>query len=586
MKKALFLCTVILLFCVPLLTLTSCECAHEWKVAHISTPATCLAEGKQTLRCEKCNAEKEEILSISKCDYDMENAIWEWTDYEAASVQVTCKTDAAHKATLKATISSQKTEPSCSAEGEICYVASVTINDATYTNTKTEIIPMHFYNAGQRTAPMPLKDGVIKRTCTKCKHVDEEILPATKTLKVLAIGNSFSDDATEYLWSICHDAGVEDLVVGNLYIGSCSLDKHYANITENVSAYTYRKNNSGKRVDTANTSIATALADEDWDVITIQQVSGDSGDPETFGKLEAILDYLAKEKPDATVYWHMTWAYQTGSSHSSFPKYNKSQLTMYNSIVSAYLDEVAPLKQIKGAIPAGTAIQNLRTSYIGDTLTRDGYHMSNDYGRYTVALTWYAYLTGGAPELVSWVPSQYEYIVWDIDAIRESVHNALSTPLENTYSEHQIQRLKTDFERFEELGLDLNDYKRLEWDAFFQSYYNSLYLGMKLYNSQNSTDSNLKYYLASPLFTKETLPVGSVIVLDKGYQYRPEGWVNESYVSNSQNRPAVVGIPTVIVDEEWWGDYTVRAFNLSRHPLSIPQSNDNAHLRIYVPRNN
>ncbi len=41
------------------------------------------------------------------------------------------------------------------------------------------------------------------------------------------------------------------------------------------------------------------------------------------------------------------------------------------------------------ALPtAGTAIQNLRTSYMGDTLTRDGYHLEVNTGRYTVSMTW------------------------------------------------------------------------------------------------------------------------------------------------------------------------------------------------------
>ena len=43
---------------------------------------------------------------------------------------------------------------------------------------------------------------------------------------VLAIGNSFSQDATHYLHQIAASDNVEMKVV-NLYIGGCSLEQHW-----------------------------------------------------------------------------------------------------------------------------------------------------------------------------------------------------------------------------------------------------------------------------------------------------------------------------------------------------------------------
>lgn len=43
-------------------------------------------------------------------------------------------------------------------------------------------------------------------------------------LRILAVGNSFSEDATYYLHQILEIAGVENQVV-NLYIGGCSLER-------------------------------------------------------------------------------------------------------------------------------------------------------------------------------------------------------------------------------------------------------------------------------------------------------------------------------------------------------------------------
>ena len=40
-------------------------------------------------------------------------------------------------------------------------------------------------------------------------------------------------------------------------------------------------------------------------------------------------------------------------------------------------------------IPTGTAIQNARTSFVGDHMNRDGYHLDLKIGRYTAACTWF-----------------------------------------------------------------------------------------------------------------------------------------------------------------------------------------------------
>ena len=57
-------------------------------------------------------------------------------------------------------------------------------------------------------------------------------------MNVLCIGNSFSQDATRYL----HQVSGESLFVRNLYIGGCSLERHYNNIVEDRADYEYQKN--------------------------------------------------------------------------------------------------------------------------------------------------------------------------------------------------------------------------------------------------------------------------------------------------------------------------------------------------------
>ena len=94
-------------------------------------------------------------------------------------------------------------------------------------------------------------------------------------IKILSIGNSFSQDAQAYVHQIAASAGIETKVV-NLYIGGCSLERHYNNIVENAAAYSYELN--GKKIGRSVT-IMEGLCEEDWDYVTMQQASHLSGLP-------------------------------------------------------------------------------------------------------------------------------------------------------------------------------------------------------------------------------------------------------------------------------------------------------------------
>ncbi len=210
--------------------------------------------------------------------------------------------------------------------------------------------------------------------------------------KVLAIGNSFSEDAIEtYLYELAKADG-RYMIIGNMYIGGASLDLHMQNAQNNANAYDYRKiDEFGNKKSTANTSIAYAVADEKWDYISFQQVSQNSGQFETYQvPLPFVFDYVDKRKRNKDVKYilHQTWAYAQSSTHSGFANYGKDQMTMYNAIIDA-VNKAKKLVNISLVVPSGTAIQNARTSVVGDNFTRDGYHLSIPMGRYVAACTWY-----------------------------------------------------------------------------------------------------------------------------------------------------------------------------------------------------
>ncbi len=210
---------------------------------------------------------------------------------------------------------------------------------------------------------------------------------------ILAIGNSFSEDATHYLHQLASTAGIETKVV-NLYIGGCSLEQHWSNIEKGEKGYRYQLNgvNTDRYV-----CIDEVLTEESWDFIVTQQASHDSGWMDTYEPfLGWIIDYLKTHAATAQIFLQETWAYEIDSNHDKFARYQRQQEMMYQKLKNCYTQKAQqyglPL------IPCGDVIQELRkhpafdVEHGGESLCRDGFHMSFGYGRYALACTWLGYL--------------------------------------------------------------------------------------------------------------------------------------------------------------------------------------------------
>ena len=234
--------------------------------------------------------------------------------------------------------------------------------------------------------------GNAGQTATEPVATTQSLATAPKSLKVLAIGNSFSVDAMTYLYQIAEKEGVEEIVLGNFFVGACTLKMHADYMESGDAAYRYDKNTNGTWVQTPDTTLLTGLLDEEWDVITMQQASQDSGIVTTYQPyLNNLIAYVQEKCPNAKIMWHMTWAYQSDSDHKAFPNYGNEQMSMYYGIVNCLQKEIDTNANIAATIPSGTVIQNLRNSVIGDALTRDGYHLNN-LGKLAAGYAWYAIL--------------------------------------------------------------------------------------------------------------------------------------------------------------------------------------------------
>lgn len=206
-------------------------------------------------------------------------------------------------------------------------------------------------------------------------------------MKILAIGNSFSQDATRYLHQIAEADG-EDFFVVNLYIGGCALYRHYNNLMSDARAYSYEVNGRSTGI---YVSIYQALRSQKWDIITLQQVSHRSPDQTSY---QPYLDVLAaacrKSCPNAKLYIHETWAYEDNSKKLTDLGYKKSE-DMFYDVVKAYAKAAKDIKA-DGMIPSGHAMKALVDA--GFTAHRDTFHANLGFGRLALGLTWYAALTG------------------------------------------------------------------------------------------------------------------------------------------------------------------------------------------------
>lgn len=249
-------------------------------------------------------------------------------------------------------------------------------------------------------------------------------------IKVLAIGNSFSEDASEHIHQMAAAAGT-DVQIANLYIGGCPLENHWQNV-ETGGKYNYQRNGikSARMI-----TIQEALAMETWDIIVTQQASHDSGWLCTYEPFLGLLtQYLHENAPQAKLYLQETWAYELDSAHSKFMRYNRDQQLMYDKLHNCYTQMAE--KYRLGLIPSGTVIQKLRqlpefhVQTGGLSLCRDGFHMSFDYGRFTLACVWLKTLLGIHVSDVDYVPASVNLDKTPDKALLHVIQNAVDTWLQ------------------------------------------------------------------------------------------------------------------------------------------------------------
>lgn len=396
-------------------------------------------------------------------------------------------------------------------------------------------------------------------------------------LNVLMIGNSFSEDTVQWVYNIASDLNIENVNVCNMYIGGCDLDTHYNNAINNLPNYDFQTYVNGEWTHNTGKTLEYGIKYFNWDYISLQQSSGVTGIASSFSNLQPLMDYVKGKATNKNFkfLWNMTWAFSSDSTHTAFVNYNHDQKIMYNAIVKCVKSEILT-KDFYKVIPSGTVMQNVRSSFIGDNVTRDGYHLSYDLGRYCAGLNLVYTLSGLDISSLNYapngVPESYKKV-----AI-ESVVNAGKNPYDVTKSIYT-----TEPELISEKEIEEKNLMKLDYLPIASAYYNAT--NSENYNKLITGVSNCPSFVTTAKrFTKQELPVGSIILLKREWQYRPEAWTDDVVQTS---RPEITTSARIEVNDAWWGNYKYRAFNIAKigTPSLTGKFSDAVDaFQIYVPK--
>ncbi len=224
-------------------------------------------------------------------------------------------------------------------------------------------------------------------------------------LKILMIGNSFSSSVLTYLPEMVRHEKKHNLTIANLYIGGCTLENHMIQLKksqENPAHKPYWTNYPEDR----EVSLPDLIGAEKWDIVTIQQGSSESWNPDSFHPFaDDLISYVGEHAPQAEIVIQQTWSYRNTDPRIALPnpEWGFDQTGMYERLTVNYQ---ALAKQYGfRIIPTGAAVQAHRRAGGPDVAGKEGDHIHlNNAGDYLQACVWYGFLFGENPSGITFIP--------------------------------------------------------------------------------------------------------------------------------------------------------------------------------------
>ena len=217
-------------------------------------------------------------------------------------------------------------------------------------------------------------------------------------LSILFIGNSFTIDAVSHLPALLDAAGIKKVHMIHMYYGGRPVSQ-YNKGWETFSDYTLYECVPGSNVwkTTPNANLAEVAGRKKWDIVTIQEHTGDAAawtwNTTAQANIQGLMDKVKAAQGDNVpkFYYILSQAYSDMSKigNASQPSVTWTDHTGMWGVVSAFARKVMENIPFDGIISTGVMLENLRTSSINNSLylTRDGFHMDRGIACYGASCT-------------------------------------------------------------------------------------------------------------------------------------------------------------------------------------------------------
>ena len=229
-----------------------------------------------------------------------------------------------------------------------------------------------------------------------------------ETLDILLFGHSYGVDCSEHLPKLIDAAGIKTVRIARFIKGNCSLEERYKYFKDDwTKGYSECEPGSTEYI-TRPCSFKEAVTARKWDYVIFQTSLENQGKYETYqpylNEMVAYIRSVSNEKfgAEPVICWNMFWPVssllkyaQSLTSNRRLGLYGYDSDNMFRQYMAA-AKEMSAETGITNIIPSGTAIMNLRASYLNTpqskAFTRDGYHLSFGEGRYAAACVFFEYM--------------------------------------------------------------------------------------------------------------------------------------------------------------------------------------------------
>ena len=222
-------------------------------------------------------------------------------------------------------------------------------------------------------------------------------LLSAEPLKVLGIGNSFTDSLRRYLPQVVASVDGCEIDMQMAIIGGSDFNHHL----DMMNAF---EKDGKSRPYPGGKSLKELLESRQWDVITLQQHSDPGREWRFDNRMEPagslVLALVRKKCPNARIMLQQTWAYR--EEHPNFAEYWHITPSQMHRQLRQAQRAFAERHQLH-LIPTGDAVELARRRM---TVICDDYHHLGANGQYLQACLWMACLFNRSPLEVTFVPQE------------------------------------------------------------------------------------------------------------------------------------------------------------------------------------